>query len=190
MNQYNFKIASPSSKSLINLIAMHGKSLVGIELGIFQAESFCTILQTCENVEKLYGVDRWEPYYDYIKDEEDGMLVDEKISEINKFISYHNLKFSGCQSRGQFLEMSTKEASSLFENNFFDFIFLDAYLSYEQAKSELYDWYPKLKSGGIFCGHDWSYDNVQQAVNEFRYENNINSYMCNYDDCWVWIKDQ
>ena len=49
-----------------------------------------------------------------------------------------------------------------------DFIFLDAYLDYESTMRDLETWYPKVKTNGLFTGHDWHSPTVQKAVTEFR----------------------
>ena len=70
----------------------------------------------------------------------------------------------------------------------FDFIFLDAWLNYDQVKRELKDWYPKLKHGGLFIGHDYKSDAVATAVSQFREQYSIKSHMAVYDSTFVWKK--
>jgi hypothetical protein len=61
-----------------------------------------------------------------------------------------------------------------FENNFFDMIFIDGDHDYIGIKNNLINYYPKLKKGGIFAGHDYLEDcGVPIAVNEFLDENNL-----------------
>jgi hypothetical protein len=65
--------------------------------------------------------------------------------------------------------MTSKEASQLFADNSIDGIFIDAAHEYEAVKEDLELWYPKVKSGGYFCGHDYSHGwpGVIKAVDEF-----------------------
>lgn len=48
-----------------------------------------------------------------------------------------------------------------------DFVYIDGDHSYEAVKKDLEAWYPKVKSGGMFCGHDYNYPDVERAVQEF-----------------------
>ena len=50
------------------------------------------------------------------------------------------------------------QASYIFQDNFFDFIYVDANHKYKSVISDLIVWYPKLKRGGIMSGHDYVAD--------------------------------
>jgi predicted O-methyltransferase YrrM len=66
------------------------------------------------------------------------------------------------------INMQSARASELFPDNYFDFIFLDAAHLYEDVRLDLKSWYPKLKIGGIFAGHDYYMGTeVKRAVDEF-----------------------
>ena len=178
-------------QSLIHTINLHGKNLIGIEVGIGKALSFCSILQNCPNVKELHGVDSWKPYLDYIKDPYDGTpsyAVDDKNIECIKLLAYHNIKFSGNKEKAIIHEKDSNEVVKNFKNETFDFIFLDTYLTLEQAKNDIKVWYPKLKKKGLFTGHDWSASVIQIAVNEFRKKNKIKSTLTAFDNCYAWIK--
>ncbi len=63
------------------------------------------------------------------------------------------------------LVMSSAIAGKIVKDNTADFIFIDADHRYESIKEDLDIWWPKLKVGGIICGHDceWKYDKSSQS---------------------------
>ena len=57
MNMREGEEVWPDIKSIIHCINLHGDNLVGAEIGVHLGQSFLTLLQTCPNISKLYGVD-------------------------------------------------------------------------------------------------------------------------------------
>ena len=178
-------------RPIIHCINLLGKNLVGLELGVYEADSFMTILHNCPNVKTLYGIDSYQPYADFIKEPYNGNtdnIVDYKKADLMKAHTQNKLKYSGMNEKIVFYEMDSDDALKKFEPRSLDFIFIDAYLTYEQAKNDIQSWFPIIKNGGLFAGHDWHCSAVRRAVNEFRIENNIDNFMSVYDDTWCWIK--
>lgn len=52
------------------------------------------------------------------------------------------------------LVMSSQMASRIFADNILDLVFIDADHRYDYIKQDILLWLPKLKEGGILCGHD------------------------------------
>lgn len=74
------------------------------------------------------------------------------------------------------------EAVDYFRNNTLDAIYNDASHLYEDVKSDLVEWLPKLKNGGVVCGHDYvSFADfgVMAAVDEFSKENGFEMIILN-----------
>jgi hypothetical protein len=66
--------------------------------------------------------------------------------------------------------MYFSDAIAHFPDSFFDFIYIDAYAHEGQQGGKLLDdWWPKLKTGGIFSGHDYdpAWPLTVAAVNAF-----------------------
>lgn len=59
------------------------------------------------------------------------------------------------------------EVSKTQENEFFDFVYIDAIHTKVSASEDICVWWPKVKPGGWLCGHDYQFVGVSQAVHEF-----------------------
>ena len=185
---YNFIDHKSDIQYLIHAINLHGKNLVGAEVGLFRAESFCTMLQNCPNITKLYGIDNWQPYTDFIGTM--PMEVDEKMIELVEIQAMHNFKWTGETQRGEILKMTSMEASKKIDDTSLDFVFLDAYIDQQSTINDLNTWYTKVKPGGLFSGHDWDSPTVVDCVTQFRKDNNIQTNLSCYGDTWIWKKDE
>jgi len=186
-----FVNARTDIKSLIHAINLLGDNLIGAEVGILQAESFCTMLQNCPSIKELHGIDQWLPYNDLLKNPYDGTpaySVDARSIEIAKHIAYTNIKYSMNSDKAHIHEGDSRQIVKKFKDNYFDFVFIDCYLTYEQTLSDLEDWYRKVKSGGIFAGHDYDIEVVEHAVAEFRHKHNITTTLSIFDQTWAWKK--
>ena len=70
----------------------------------------------------------------------------------------------------------------------FDFIYLDANHSFKSVTQDLNDWWPILKSGGIFAGHDYNDGNdkghgVKLAVNMFAEDRGLTVHATTQEYC-------
>lgn len=84
-------------------------------------------------------------------------------------------RLRGFTSRTRFHRAFSPEAAAAYEDGFFDFVYIDANHSYGGVKADLDAWYPKVREGGLLCGHDYVDGSVyggvrfgvKQAVDEF-----------------------
>jgi SAM-dependent methyltransferase len=128
---------------------------VGAEVGVSSGDFAKNILTVTKNV-KLYCVDIWEQNY---------QLPDPERSYKETF---NNLIPFGAE-RFELVREGSPKSALRFEDEFFDFVYIDADHHYEPVLEDLKAWYPKVKSGGVFFGHDYNqpWDGVVNAVNEF-----------------------
>tara|TARA_Y100000034_G_C6727761_1_gene322255 strand:+ start:57 stop:659 length:603 start_codon:yes stop_codon:yes gene_type:complete len=117
-------------------------------------------------------------------------LIDKAKAHDIFSIFRRNMKYLDLMDYIKVLYMCSEDAVKVVKDDFFDFIFIDANHTYNHVKHDLTKWFPKLKSGGIICGHDYEspdYDEdhihvdyvhdkhhgLIKAVNEFFGSSNI-----------------
>lgn len=64
----------------------------------------------------------------------------------------------------------SENISKTIKDGCFDCVFIDADHSYEMALLDIENWYPKVKKGGLLCGHDFGqprFPGVRKAVEEY-----------------------
>ncbi|MEQ1866923.1 MAG: class I SAM-dependent methyltransferase [Micropepsaceae bacterium] len=80
------------------------------------------------------------------------------------------------RKRNAILKMKFEEALPLFPDKYFDFIYIDGFAATGQdGGSALHDWFPKIKDGGVFAGHDYDgkWPHTKKAVDDFAREHKL-----------------
>lgn len=155
--------------------------LLGVELGVLKGETSHEILDNCENVKKLYGVDPYVAHFDGAANR-----TDEEMSQYEAIMKKNLNKFA---DRFEHVKKSSHDCSDMFENESLDFIFIDSIQLIEHLSKELELWYPKLKKDGIFFGHDSMSESVVLALKNFRNNNKIRIPINHSkNQVWFWIK--
>jgi predicted O-methyltransferase YrrM len=169
--------------NLLNRLGLHGN---GIEIGVAEGD-FSTILLQTSRLQKLYLLDTWQEQEDY----EDSNNVKQKEQEDRYFSVLARMEQYG--RRVTVIRADANVAHEYLLNEDFDFVYVDADHSYEAVKRNLSDWYPKIKPGGIFAGHDYidgkmgdgTVFGVKQAVDEFVKElENVKLYVTTDDTAY------
>lgn len=131
---------------------------IGVEIGTWEGDFSYELLQNT-NCKKLYCVD---PYKHFENGEyPDGMNT---LSQNDFDIKYDTVKnrFKLFNERVEFCRNTSYGASTLFDNNIFDFIYIDGNHDYKYVLSDILLWWPKLKSGGWLCGDDVYSQNLEE----------------------------
>ncbi len=131
---------------------------VGVEIGSYRGEYAKSILDGWNGY--LYLVDVWR----YLpNDEYTDVCNQENPKEIINGV-FDNLQ--GYEDRTILIRADSNSASRIFQNNFFDFIYIDANHKYDYVLNDMKMWFPKLKKGGIFAGHDYIADYNEKFADE------------------------
>lgn len=143
------------------------KNAIGLELGIFRGDLAKNVIR--ELTPKMYYmIDPWKHHPGWKKKKYKGKyIVDQDFVEwmfqdICKEFDKPNVRIY----RGFSYELVNE-----FEDEYFDFIYVDASHKYKDLLRDLTLYYPKLKDGGLMSGDDWLLEEgkngVKEAVLEF-----------------------
>jgi hypothetical protein len=157
------------------------RDLVGIELGCAFGVTTEHLLRRLKGT--LHGIDPYENYIDWNKDVLDTQV---NLSNFNKLMSATN-EFG---NRFILHKKTSDESVVDFEDASIDYIFIDGLHTYEQVLRDCINYYPKLKPGGLFSGHDYNaIVDVRRAVDEFA--SSIGAEVkTGLNDSWYWFKEE
>lgn len=141
--------------SLLNKIKeKRGPIAVAVEVGTWRgdyAQIICDALQP----EKFYAVDPYALYEGYTdKPDVNEFANQQNLDNLAAKVSLRVKGMNGGRP-SELIRKQGKDAAELFEDNSLDFVYLDADHKYEAVKHDIATWFPKVKSGGILCGHDY-----------------------------------
>ena len=141
------------------------KPLIGAEIGVSEGTHAKEILSFL-NIKQLVLVDPWESYIGSYGVAEDD-LENRYKKTLNKFSNNNKVKI---------IKDYSVNAAKMFDDEYFDFVYIDGDHSYEAVIKDLDSWYPKLKEYGVMCGDDYGKaggKGVVKAVSEFAYKHKL-----------------
>lgn len=171
-----------SGKDILPLLA-NFKNPVGIEIGVDEAPTSWFFLKNRPDL-KLYGVDPYQGYQDW--------YPGGYISQGQQDEKYNNMKRRTEEfgDRWKHYRLTSDDAVRLFDDDAFDFIFIDGLHEYEQVLKDCQNYWPKIKKGGVFAGHDYRViEGVGRAVDEFAATVGATPIHLPEQDAWYWIKE-
>ena len=151
------------------------KPLIGAEIGVASGKHAKQILNFL-NIKQLVLVDPWKVYSDVWQVDNTSPKGLDKFDDIFHENNYKKTvkKFSN-NPKVKIIRDYSVNAAKMFDDKYFDFVYLDGDHSYEGVKKDLDSWYPKLKKFGVMCGDDYGNMHlpVIEAVSEFVYEHKL-----------------
>lgn len=155
-------------KTVLELVKPGG---TGAEIGVHLGDFSQTILRVCQP-KKLYLIDPWKCFEEeqysrsWYGNSINQTTMDERHdSVINRFAK----RISDGQV--EVLRELSEAAATSIPNDSLDFIYIDGDHSYEGAKADIHNYFPKVKKGGLIIGDDyvlgkWWKDGVTRAFHE------------------------
>ena len=150
-----------------------------MEIGCSEAHTSKFLLDTNPDL-KLYSIDPYVPYTDW-----NGNVLNDR----QEFFERVTKEMVVYGDRFVLIRDFSDNAVSQFADGSLDFIFIDGLHTYEQLTIDCNNYYPKVKTGGIFSGHDYRViPGVNKAVLEFAEKQHIDKILETECDVWYWYK--
>lgn len=174
-----------SGKGLVsvinNLSVSLDRNVVGLEIGICKGENIVHFFEQTNRIDKIHCIDPYLPYMDWV-----GPVTQE---DMDLWYDITMKNFAPYMDKIVMYKDTSDNCVSKFKDEQFDYIFIDGDHSYEGVIKDLYNYYDKLRVGGIFSGHDINLPDVQRALKEFRSIKGIEKEMKFTDvNVWYWVK--
>ena len=146
------------------------KKIIGAEIGVFKAKNSKMLLSALPNLE-LHMIDRWMEYSKKEKSGDTGAFISQfSARQWQNIFIIARRKVADFGDRAKIIKLGSVEASKIYPDGFFDFVFIDGDHSYNGCKKDILSWLPKIKKGGFICGHDYTRNGVKRSVDKiFRY---------------------
>lgn len=171
---------------LLNYLGLDG---IGCEIGVAFGENAEVILENSD-LKRLVLIDPW------VEQPKDIFPGGDVIQDYHGCYCYCHGKLARFKDRISVLRMFSNDAVLKFPDNYFDFIYIDGNHASPQIDYDILLWWPKLKTGGVFAGHDYLNFNdgnyrcdVKRVVDKFVSENNLQLFITEESEpSWYIIK--
>jgi hypothetical protein len=174
--------SEPSGLGLVEPISkLTGRKLIGVEIGVCLGSTTKSFLSNIPNIQKLYAVDNYPTYIDW-----NGTDMNEERQELMKQYAKDLLTPFG--DRVKFCYESSTEFGKTLKEESLDFVFIDGDHSDEASYADFWMYYPLVKKGGIFSGHDIVLESVRKSLERFLGENYSKTIMVS-NNAWYIIKE-
>lgn len=118
---------------------------VGVEIGVFEG-AYTEVL--AKSGLQIYGIDPWLVYEDYGQASYQDKANNRYEKAKSRLSKYPNVTL---------IKEKSMDVVGRFENDSLDFIYIDGNHQFRYIADDLYEWWKKIKKGGVICGHDYAY---------------------------------
>ena len=117
---------------------------VGAEVGVYRGEFAGKF---CRAGLKMYAIDPWMGYIGAGRSEKKQEMQDYNYNCAKKVLS----PYKDCE----LVRKTSMDAVKDFKAGSLDFVYIDGDHRFPAIAADIYEWYPKVKKGGVISGHDY-----------------------------------
>ena len=120
------------------------RPLIVAEVGVWAGDNALRLMGL--NLDRLYLIDPYKAYKRHGQD-----TLDEVMGIALPKIALHpNAYKTSC------IRSESVKAALLFDDEYFDYVYIDGDHTLDAVTKDLEAWWPKVKAGGYLAGHDYS----------------------------------
>jgi len=144
---------------------------VGVEIGVFCGDMSARLLND-PKIDLLYMVDSWGSEHSQAYIDSGDFHASKTQEEQDNYMGLAKLTTSFAAQRREIIRSSSVDAAAQFPDHSLDFVFIDADHTYDGCMADIKAWAPKIRPGGLLCGHDYMNTDypcfgVERAVDEY-----------------------
>ncbi len=159
------------------LIQKNFTPLIGAEIGVKEGRFISHLLANNKHL-NMYAIDPWEP-------QKGGNESYQQWDFKDIYSQYLNNTKDFRKRINEMIEYSA-DAAKLIGDKSLDFCFIDAQHDYDSVINDISLWLPKVRNGGLLCGHDYNKDKFPGCVKAV--DSMFNRVELGENDVWgVWL---
>lgn len=171
-----------SAIGLVEVLNKIDHPIVGCEIGVSYGFNLVYFLDNIPNITTVYAIDPYIPY----DDGPGGYVSQETIDKVKELFLINISPYN----KVKFINLTSDEAHFNIAPESLDYIFIDGDHSFNMVYRDMYNYYDKVRVGGVFSGHDFHLSDVNRAVHKFREKHSITSEIKTCaNSVWYWIKN-
>lgn len=147
-----FKIPNCNRSELPEFFKQMGYK-VGAEIGVYKGQ-FTEMF--CQAGLYMYAIDNWKAY------EVKGVKLQKQSRQ--DAIYEHAKRRLGKYKNCKVIRENSMDAVADFNYDSLDFVYIDADHMFRGIANDIYEWYLRVKSGGVVSGHDYAYTGTDKKA--------------------------
>jgi hypothetical protein len=161
----------------------------GAEVGVLYGNNAGVLLSQWKG-KRFYAIDAWRNWSnDQYEGYANALNMDEVFCRAQQTLAQYG-------DRVVFQRLTSLEAAALHEKESLDWIYIDANHAEDYVRSDVEHWWPKVRKGGVLCGHDYidgycweTHFGVKSAVDTFAEKHLLNVLTTGDKFNWFVFKD-
>ena len=141
---------------IADILNARGLRGFGVEVGVREG-MFSVNLLMAWPCRQLVMVDAWTAHLPTYHGDSAGLVAQSTMDRWRRIAAHRAFCFG---DRTRIVEMLSAHAAELLDDGYFDFVYLDCNHGYDALGrwgivQDLRLWWPNLRTGGVFAGHDY-----------------------------------